>query len=1251
MKKIKKKAVTLLVISMVLSMFIGIPLNVSAQNGDTTGLLVKDWIDWDENGYPSVNEAAEVQKEPWSDLYGSTLYLGYAESEGSDLTTVTPEQISVQYNGETAGDDKVRYTANEKNAELIDFSFYEIGDYTVTYNAGGQSSTVIIHVGYPLVGFYKTSTPSVENLIKEDFQYTEGGDNKFYMIFHRTWSKLDLEHIKYSKDGEEIADITQYFTITAPEFSLSDNPSDYTEDKDYVYEVQIKENMKDSFWLDVEVQRTDVFNVGDDESPSYEFAEESYAISRGIGISYTEKMEGLLVKDWIDCDENGYPSVNEAAEVQKETGADLNGRTLYLGYAESEGAALTVVTADNISVQYNGEAAGEDKVQYKTNDQNPELTDFIFYKVGEYTVSYTAAGGKSSSIIIYVDYPDVGFYETDQMTEAGYIRNVGYERGTEKTFYVIPNTSEGRSYTYKIITEDVLGNGAYIHVDGTVPGPDKEMHDKAKVTITADAKGNFGLKAVGTVTYGDEDTNEFDYYVPCEDTYEPVIIEDGKVHNGFAGCFIPQEMYDFNHYEPALSDIPLYWVHADSLQGVVDELVRVAKQGSVTVNGQTYTIENSGYMWVNVSYLPDYEVNGKATQYVTTPSDVEGIILASNIEMYYTQEKSAQGTYYPVKRWIKDAEEMLTCLKDEDGKYYPVTKTGDIFNVTVGGTGKTEEEMVLSGYGLDEDYGIHCEWQELHVDATTNVKIVGDFAEAEEGKANIYLGLYKDSDIVSYISDGEDENGDVPFTEITSDKIGQEDFITGAGLKVSIVELKANMDKTVVGNFVSTDAVTVEEEGKALRDKIAIEDLIATDEDLKRAIIDGESLDVSMNVKTVEQSDTEAAEGINKISALVKTGKNDTSTIQYLDIGLKYQVGTKTGDITETTDDIAINIDLPKDFAKAHRDFAKSWKPVVYRYHDGKAEKLDSIYDDGRLVLKTGKFSVYAIAIEEVVPTGIKIITPPVKTAYRVGDMFDKKGMVVELIYSDGSTKEITDYTVSSAALTEAEKEISVVYGAYTAKQEITVQAASIPPVEPLPITPPLVVVPQIGENVTVDGAHYTVTSAGDNKKTVTYTASSKNVAVVTIPDTVTINGAEYKVTAIADKAFFGNKKLTTVKISSEVADIGKNAFSGCAKLKTVTIGTKVTVIGDKAFYKCTALKKITIPSNVNRIGKQAFSGCKNLKTITIKTVKLTSKNVGSKAFKGIHSKAVIKVPKKKLASYKRILKAKGVSSKAKIKK
>lgn len=156
--------------------------------------------------------------------------------------------------------------------------------------------------------------------------------------------------------------------------------------------------------------------------------------------------------------------------------------------------------------------------------------------------------------------------------------------------------------------------------------------------------------------------------------------------------------------------------------------------------------------------------------------------------------------------------------------------------------------------------------------------------------------------------------------------------------------------------------------------------------------------------------------------------------------------------------------------------------------------------------------------------------------------------------------------------------------------------------------------------------ASYKVSETG---KEVEYTGSvNKKAKKVVIPPTITVNGVTYKVTSIAPNAFKGNKKLTTV-----------------------TIGSNIESIGNKAFYKCTSLKKITIPSGVSRIGKQVFFGCKKLKTITIKSTALTSKNVGSKAFKGIHSKAKFKVPKAKLKEYKKLLKKKGATKKHKITK
>ena len=125
-----------------------------------------------------------------------------------------------------------------------------------------------------------------------------------------------------------------------------------------------------------------------------------------------------------------------------------------------------------------------------------------------------------------------------------------------------------------------------------------------------------------------------------------------------------------------------------------------------------------------------------------------------------------------------------------------------------------------------------------------------------------------------------------------------------------------------------------------------------------------------------------------------------------------------------------------------------------------------------------------------------------------------------------------------------------------------------------------------------------------NGNKTVEYNKVNKKAKTATVPTTVKVNGVNYQVTAIAPKAFANNKNL----------------------------------------------KKVVIPVSVRSIGKQAFSGCKNLKTIIINTPYLTKKSVGAKAFKGIHAKATIKVPKKQKKAYQKFLKSKGIGKKVKIK-
>ena len=169
----------------------------------------------------------------------------------------------------------------------------------------------------------------------------------------------------------------------------------------------------------------------------------------------------------------------------------------------------------------------------------------------------------------------------------------------------------------------------------------------------------------------------------------------------------------------------------------------------------------------------------------------------------------------------------------------------------------------------------------------------------------------------------------------------------------------------------------------------------------------------------------------------------------------------------------------------------------------------------------------------------------------------------------------------------------------------------------------------------------------------------------------------------ISGGAFSGCTALEKVSISDTVAQIDLNAFDGCTalaefevaadnkafssdggvlfsadkkllrcpvgKAADCTVPSGTVAIAGGAFKDCSKLERLVIPDSVTAIGKSAFEKATNLKSITIKSTSL--KKVGKKAFKGIHAKAKIKVPAKKLRSYKRLLKGKGQKAGVKITK
>ncbi|MBO5371545.1 MAG: leucine-rich repeat protein [Lachnospiraceae bacterium] len=141
-----------------------------------------------------------------------------------------------------------------------------------------------------------------------------------------------------------------------------------------------------------------------------------------------------------------------------------------------------------------------------------------------------------------------------------------------------------------------------------------------------------------------------------------------------------------------------------------------------------------------------------------------------------------------------------------------------------------------------------------------------------------------------------------------------------------------------------------------------------------------------------------------------------------------------------------------------------------------------------------------------------------------------------------------------------------------------------------------------VGTSIKSGAILYIVTAAGDTPEVTVKALSNKKVKSLTIPSTIKSDNVTYKVTGIEKNVCKGNK----------------------------------------------VLKKVTISEGIKKIGANAFKGAKNLKKITIKSTVL--KNVGKNAYKGIHKKAVIKVPKKQKKAYSRLFKKTGLASTVKIK-
>lgn len=89
-------------------------------------------------------------------------------------------------------------------------------------------------------------------------------------------------------------------------------------------------------------------------------------------------------------------------------------------------------------------------------------------------------------------------------------------------------------------------------------------------------------------------------------------------------------------------------------------------------------------------------------------------------------------------------------------------------------------------------------------------------------------------------------------------------------------------------------------------------------------------------------------------------------------------------------------------------------------------------------------------------------------------------------------------------------------------------------------------------------------------------------------------------VTRIADAAFKGSGRVTSIIVGKNVETIGASAFYNCSKLTSVTLPEGLKSMGTSVFQACRVLKEVNIPEGVTTIPEYAFAYCRALEEIEL---------------------------------------------------
>ena len=225
----------------------------------------------------------------------------------------------------------------------------------------------------------------------------------------------------------------------------------------------------------------------------------------------------------------------------------------------------------------------------------------------------------------------------------------------------------------------------------------------------------------------------------------------------------------------------------------------------------------------------------------------------------------------------------------------------------------------------------------------------------------------------------------------------------------------------------------------------------------KTEYTEGEKFDKAGMVVTATYSDnsTETITDYTYTPTESLTTNDTTITIKYEDKTTTLNITVNPKAVEKTLSKIEITTNPTKMVYTEGESFDPAGMILTAVYSDNSREIVTSYNYEPAGILTTndttitvkyqGKTATLNITVnaktEPKTLDRIEVTNRPNKTKYKVGEKFDKTGMVITAVYTDGSNEDITDYTYTpTGALKETDRTIEITYQGKTTNVNITVE-------------------------------------------------------------------------------------------------------------------------------------------------------------------------------------------------------------------